>query len=76
MRKTIAILLLLLCIGLTSCAGKKIVYFNDDDRVFAGNKGQTIIAEYDFVIMSKGKFRETTTVSLSDNGQYKCEKVK
>ena len=75
--RTIQAVCLAFCITLTSCAtGSKIYYFNDDEKIYAGEKGETIITEYPYVIMSKGKFRETTNVSLTDNGQYKCEKVK
>ena len=66
-------ILLLSPLGLSSCAPAKIVYFNSDERVVAGNKGETIATEFDYVIMSKGKFREITTVTLTD-GKYICTK--
>lgn len=74
MKKTILILLLLFSTVSLSCAGKKIHYFNDSDKVYAGEKGDNVIAQYPYVIMSKGKFREVTTVTL-ESGNYICNKI-
>lgn len=73
MKRMILTLLLLSLIGLSSCAGVKTVYLNDSDKVYAGQANQTITTPFDYVLMSKGKFREVTTISL-EPGAYNCTK--
>ena len=58
---------------LSSCTGTKTIYFNDSDKIYAGQSNSTIVTPFDYVLMSKGKFREITTIKL-DNGEYKCSK--
>lgn len=64
---------LLSLLALFSCAPAKIVYFNDSDKVYAGNMGDSVIAQYPYVIMSKGTFRDMTNISL-EPGVYICTK--
>lgn len=45
----------------------KPVFYNDSERLVVGNKGQGVCpnAPYDYVIMSKGKFRELTSIDIA-----------
>ncbi len=62
-------------LGFSSCEhGKKVYYFNDSDKIYSGEANQTVVTPYPYVIMSKGKFRDITTVSLTENGKYICTK--
>jgi len=59
----IMILLLLSLPILSSCVRGKPYYFNASDKIYTGKAGQAITAEFDWVLMSQGKFREITTVN-------------
>lgn len=73
-RRIITVICLISLLGLSSCVTKpKIIFFNDSERIYSGEKGQVITPDYSFVLMSKGKFREITTVNLT-NGIYTCTK--
>lgn len=65
---------LLSLLALSSCAPAKIIYFNDSDKVSAGEQGDSLVANYHYVIMSKGKFREITNITLTP-GNYICTKI-
>ena len=74
-KKITLVLCLLSLLGFSSCAHvKKVYYFNDSDKIYSGEANQTVVTPYPYVIMSKGKFREITTVSLTENGKYICTK--
>jgi len=63
-QRTIAILLLLLLPILSGCAHVEPVYFNNSDKIVSGMaKEQPPVPEFDWVLMSKGKYREITTVN-------------
>ena len=63
LRLAIMILLLLSPLILSSCATVKPYYFNDSDKIFTGKKGATVQPEFDWVLMSQGKYREITTAN-------------
>ncbi len=56
--------LLIFCAG---CATIKpqVVYFNDDERIYSDEAKTGVCSNVDFpcVVMSKGKFRELTTIN-------------
>jgi len=63
--KMIRILSLALLLTLVGCSHVVTRYFNDSDRVVAGNAGVGPCASvgYDCVVMSKGTFRTLTSVN-------------
>jgi predicted small lipoprotein YifL len=63
--KTTTLILLLSSLTLLfGCAHAKPYYFNDSDKVFAGDANkQPPTPTFDWVLMSKGKYRTITTVN-------------
>jgi len=60
----IVILSLLLLPILSGCAHVKPVYFNNSDKIVSGAAlEQPPVPEFEWVLMSKGKYREITTVN-------------
>lgn len=58
------ILLPLLLMTFSSCASKKPYYFNDSDKKLLGDANtQPPTMSFEWVCMSKGKFRRITTVN-------------
>jgi len=58
--------LLLLPPLLSSCVRGKPYYFNDSDKIVSGDANQQPpTPTFDWVLMSKGKYREITTVNPS-----------
>jgi hypothetical protein len=50
---------------LSGCARLKPVYFNDSDKLFLGDANtQPPTPTFEWVLMSKGKYREITTVNV------------
>ena len=62
LRKATMTLLLLNLILLSGCVRLKPIYFNSDEKIYNVNANQTGTAPFSGVFMSKGKFRELTTV--------------
>lgn len=63
-QQTILAFLLLSLICLSGCTTVKPYYFNDSDKIFVGNATeQPPKCEFDWVLMSKGKFRQITTAN-------------
>lgn len=62
---TMKVMLLLLLLPLLSgCATVKPYYFNDSDKIYVGNANkQPPVPVFDWVLMSKGKYREITTAN-------------
>jgi hypothetical protein len=58
-----AICLLSLMLTSSSCVRVKPFYFNDSDRVYSGNAGETVKPDFDWVLMSKGNYRKLTTIN-------------
>jgi hypothetical protein len=64
LQRTIVILSLLSLPILSGCVRIKPVYFNDSDKVFSGDaNAQPPTPTFEWVLMSKGKYREITTVN-------------
>lgn len=60
-RPVIATLSLLLLLTLSGCATAKNYYFQDSDKLYIGKAGETVKPEFDYVLMSQGKYRQITT---------------
>jgi hypothetical protein len=45
------------------CVRLKPIYFNSSDKIYTGKAGETVKVDFDWVLMSQGKFREITTVN-------------
>lgn len=73
MRTMTLILLLLFSTASLSCGTVKTIYLNDSQKVYAGSANQTIASPFDYVLMSKGRFRDLTNITLED-GVYTCTK--
>jgi len=64
---TILILLLLLPLGSFGCAHAKPLFFNDSDKVESGEANtQPPTPTFEWVLMSKGKYRTITTANPTE----------
>lgn len=63
-KRTIAMSLLLSLILFCGCVRAKPYYYNDSDKIIAGNKGeQPPTPEFNWILMSEGKYRKITTTN-------------
>lgn len=76
-QKMILLALLPLAMLCSSCATPTQTFYNDSDQLMAGNKGSGACpaVQYDWVVMSKGKFRDVTSLNPDPDKCFKLEYV-